>query len=285
MKAADYHGIFDNAVPYEGTVSYYAKNYGHRVVLDHLEPGTEYVYRVGDRELGVWSEPGTFVTDAGKDSAFSFLAIADVQAGSEENFQKASELLDKGFETVPDAQFVANMGDFINDCNNEQWDMYFRNFKRHHLRATLAPVAGNHDGMPGWFRQQFPVSAAEPSLGLTGDCRKQSIQPVEKGISFRQNAREQSHKLERAQAARALPFPFGRKRKQKGPFRTALRQRQNEATIKPVRRTFPNSTPHGVSNTWEGSFLPYGQKFPHEPRRKILRALPRPPDSAQWRRL
>ncbi len=169
MKAADYHGIFDNAVPYEGTVSYYAKNYGHRVVLDHLEPGTEYVYRVGDRELGVWSEPGIFVTDAGKDSAFSFLAIADVQAGSEENFQKASELLDKGFETVPDAQFVANMGDFINDCNNEQWDMYFRNFKRHHLRATLAPVAGNHDGMPSWFRQQFPVSAAEPSLGLTGD--------------------------------------------------------------------------------------------------------------------
>ncbi|MDY5591683.1 MAG: hypothetical protein SPF51_09145 [Candidatus Fimivicinus sp.] len=72
--------------------------------------------------------------------------------------------------------------------------------------------------------------------------------------------------LECAQAARALPFPFGRKRKQKGPFRTALRQRQNEATNQPVRRTFPNSTPHGVSNTWEGSFLPLpcaaGAKIP-----------------------
>ncbi|MBS5873772.1 MAG: hypothetical protein KIC46_06595, partial [Clostridiales bacterium] len=33
--------------------------------------------------------------------------------------------------------------------------------------------------------------------------------------------------LERAQAARALPFPFGRKRKQKGPFCMALRQRQD----------------------------------------------------------
>ena len=72
--------------------------------------------------------------------------------------------------------------------------------------------------------------------------------------------------MERAQAARALPCPFGRKRKQKGPFCTARRQRQDEATLKPVRRTFPNSTPHGVSNTWKGSFLPLpcaaGAKIP-----------------------
>jgi len=92
------------------------------------------------------------------------------------------------------------------------------------------------------------------------------MQPVEKGISFCQNARDQSRKLERAQAARALPFPFGRKRKQKGPFRTALRQREDRATLKPVRRTFPNSTIHIVSNTWEGSFLPLpcaaGAKIP-----------------------
>ncbi|MDY5591853.1 MAG: hypothetical protein SPF51_10020 [Candidatus Fimivicinus sp.] len=40
----------------------------------------------------------------------------------------------------------------------------------------------------------------------------------------------------RAQAAQALPFPLGRKRKQKGPFRTAHRQRKDEATNHPVRR-------------------------------------------------
>jgi len=86
-------------------------------------------------------------------------------------------------------------------------------------------------------------------------------------------------KLEHTQAARALPFPFGRKRKQKGPFRTALRQQENEATIKPVRRTFPNSTIHIVSNTWEGSFLLYGQKSPHEPRSEQSAMLPWPPVS------
>ncbi len=35
--------------------------------------------------------------------------------------------------------------------------------------------------------------------------------------------------LERAQAARALPFPLGRKREQKGPFCTALRQQKDSA--------------------------------------------------------
>ncbi|MCI6401821.1 MAG: hypothetical protein MR815_08385, partial [Oscillospiraceae bacterium] len=73
------------------------------------------------------------------------------------------------------------------------------------------------------------------------------------------------------------------KRKQKGPFCTALRQQKDRDTLKAVRRTFPNSTIHIVSNTWEGSFLPCGQKSPHEPRSQILRALPRPPDGAQRR--
>ena len=54
-------------------------------------------------------------------------------------------------------------------------------------------------------------------------------------------------------------------------------------TIQPVRRTFPNSTIYIVSNTWEGPFLPYGQKSPHEPRSQILRALPRPLESCLTR--
>ncbi len=169
MEAERFTGAFTDPICYEGTVRYYRQNYAHRVILNDLQPGTEYVYRVGDRALNVWSETGRFVTDAGGDAAFSFLTIADVQADNETDFAKAAEVLDKGFELVPDGQFIANLGDFVNDCGNEQWDMYFRNFERHHLRATLAPVSGNHDGLPSWFRRQFPVETAEPSLGLDGD--------------------------------------------------------------------------------------------------------------------
>ena len=85
-------------------------------------------------------------------------------------------------------------------------------------------------------------------------------------------------------SGRAGPsFSVRPEKEAKGAVCTALRQRQNEATIEPVRRTFPNSTIHIVSNTWEGSFLPYGQKSPHEPRSEQSVMLPRPPDSAQRR--
>ena len=58
---------------------------------------------------------------------------------------------------------------------------------------------------------------------------------------------------------------------------------KQRATTQPVRRAFPNSLClcskrilTGVSNTWKGSFLLL--------RNKILRALPWPSASAQWRR-
>ena len=104
-------------------------------------------------------------------------------------------------------------------------------------------------------------------------------QPVEKEISFCQNAREQPRKLVRAQAARALPFPLGRKRKQKGPFCTALRQRQNEATLKAVRRDAQKlAASRRSDNLCARFFTARGamKKSPHEPRSQILRVLPRP---------
>jgi|GEM_PF-3945876 len=67
------------------------------------------------------------------------------------------------------------------------------------------------------------MKAQEQIIGLflRSACRK--------GISFCQNERERS--CNRAQAARALPFPLDRKRKQKGPFCTARRQRGAWGTL------------------------------------------------------
>jgi len=45
------------------------------------------------------------------------------------------------------------------------------------------------------------------------------------------------------------------------------------------------TTPHGVSNTWEGSFCPTGKKNLTSHAEEFLPALPRPPDSAQRQRL
>jgi len=86
-------------------------------------------------------------------------------------------------------------------------------------------------------------------------------------------------KLDRAQAARALPFPFGRKRKQKGPFRTALRQRKDRATLKAVRRDAQKLAASRRSNNLCARFFTARdamKKSPHEPRSKQSAVLPWP---------
>ena len=92
--------------------------------------------------------------------------------------------------------------------------------------------------------------------------------------------------MDRAQAARGLPFPFGRKRKQKGPFCTALRQREDRATTEPVRRDAQKLAASRRSNNLCARFFTARnavKKIPHEPRSEQSVMLPRPPDSAQRR--
>lgn len=142
-------------------------NYVHQLIVGGLTAGGEYTYQVGDGEN--WSNIGKFKTDDG-DSKMSFISIGDVQAGSDENFRKASYVLDAAFETLPDADFVANMGDFTNDSTNEEWDYYFSNFERHNLATSLAPAAGNHDGLSvwHWFENIFNLDESEATQTLNG---------------------------------------------------------------------------------------------------------------------
>lgn len=146
MKSADYNGSFKGAATYSSDNIYVHRDqYCHKVTVSDLEPGTEYTYRVGDKSQDMWSEAGTFVTDDG-DNAFSFITVTDVQASSDENFAKAAETIKGAMATLPESEFTANLGDFVNDCTNDEWDWYFKNFAVSNMATTLAPAAGNHDG-------------------------------------------------------------------------------------------------------------------------------------------
>lgn len=145
VKSAEFDGTFDNAESFTGSVKLYRKQYSHQVAVTDLEPGTEYTYRVGDAEKNMWSDACTFVTD-NKDERFSFITIADVQASSEENFAHASLTLKAALDTLPGAEFIANLGDYVNDNTNDEWDWYFEKFAFANDHFTGVPVAGNHDG-------------------------------------------------------------------------------------------------------------------------------------------
>lgn len=146
VKTSAFNGSFANAMTFSSDTSYkFRKQFCHKVVADGLEAGTEYTYRVGDASKNLWSDIGTFITDDG-DSKFSFITIADVQASSDENFAHAAETIKGAMATLPDSEFTVNLGDFVNDDTNDEWDWYFSNFACSNMSTTLAPVAGNHDG-------------------------------------------------------------------------------------------------------------------------------------------
>ena len=134
--------------------------YAHKVTVSGLSAGETYQYRVGDGET--FSDYGTFVTDDG-DSSFSFIEIADVQATPLENFLKAALTVDAAFETLPEAEFIVNCGDFTNDSTNEEWNCYDTAFGKINQSTTIVPVAGNHDGfgVEHWFDNMFNLDTSE----------------------------------------------------------------------------------------------------------------------------
>lgn len=135
-------------------------NYMHKVTVGGLEAGKTYNYTVGSGSSR--SPEGTFTTDNG-DSSLSFITIADVQAGSLENFRKGAATLGAAFETMPGAEFVVNCGDFTNDSTNEEWDYFDEAFSDINRGTTLVPVAGNHDGLgvADWFNNMFNLDTSE----------------------------------------------------------------------------------------------------------------------------
>ena len=152
--------LAETAAPWDG-------RYMHQVAVKGLTAGTAYTYEItGD---GGNTVTGTFRTDDGDDK-ISFMAIADVQASSLENFLKGVRTAQAGLDRNPDADFVANLGDFTNDSTNEEWDYYAEAFDGFDSRVTLAPISGNHDGLGvwHWFENMFCLDKSGSVQNLNG---------------------------------------------------------------------------------------------------------------------
>lgn len=158
--------IFDElGVSVNATVTYedvfeWEGNYVHKALVSGLEAGKTYYYSVGDET--VRSAAGEFVTDNG-DSSLNFIAVADIQASSLENFEKGAETVGAAFAMMPAAEFMINLGDFTNDSTNEEWDFYDEALKEINIKTTIVPVSGNHDGLgvEDWFNNMFNLDTSE----------------------------------------------------------------------------------------------------------------------------
>ena len=124
----------------------------HTVVLRGLEPGTAYVYSVGDGSPDGWTEPVEFTTAPAGAEPFSFIYMGDAQNG----LDRWGVLLHNAYRARPDAAFYLMAGDLVNrGAERWDWDSFFENSKGVFDRRPIVPVLGNHE-----------YQAAEPRLYL-----------------------------------------------------------------------------------------------------------------------
>lgn len=113
----------------------------HTARFVDLQPGKQYVYRVGQNNL--WSEWNVFQTAGLETEPFSFIYLGDVQ---NEIFDLASPLLRKAWAHAPESRFILIAGDLVNrGREDDKWDNFFNAFGFIPRMVPLVPAPGNHD--------------------------------------------------------------------------------------------------------------------------------------------
>lgn len=149
----------------------------HIANIEGLEPGTTYIYRVGD---GInWSDIHTFTTEAQNTQQFKFLVFGDSQSGNpyDPEYGPWKKTIQNAFKANPDARFFVNVGDLV------EWGQYYVHWNNWFDAAKgvidtipAMPTQGNHEtyNPPDWhttkpvfWTTQFPLPQNGPQ-GLKG---------------------------------------------------------------------------------------------------------------------
>ena len=130
--------------------------------LTGLEPGTTYLYAVGDGSRAGWTEFAEFTTAPDQVVPFAFVYMGDAQNG----LDRWGSLLRTAYRTRPDAAFYLMAGDLVDRGNQrDDWDSFFHNATGVFDRRPLVPVIGNHEnqgGHPTLYLRQLTLRTNGP---------------------------------------------------------------------------------------------------------------------------
>ncbi len=141
----------------------------HSCILQGLEPGVKYVYRVGMQ--GNWSEWFQFEMPAEEDTAFSFIYLGDPQSDLKSQWSRA---IRAAYSKDPSAAFIVYAGDLINRAGRDlEWHEWFEagSFIYGMIPQVMTP--GNHDYnyqiLDPYWKALFTLPQNGPR-GLEGTC-------------------------------------------------------------------------------------------------------------------
>ena len=134
----------------------------HTVTLTGLDPGTAYIYSVGDGSDDGWSELAEFTTAPGRTEPFSFMYMGDAQNGLE----RWGSLVQSAYRQRPDVAFCIMAGDLVDRGNErDDWDSFFHSSRGVYDHCPVVPAIGNHEnqgGHPGMYLQMFDLPKNGP---------------------------------------------------------------------------------------------------------------------------
>lgn len=140
----------------------------HSALIDQLEPGKQYVYRLGS-EQG-WSEFFQ-IRMPEPDKSISFIYFGDAQNDVKSMW---SRVIRESYSKIPAADFMLHAGDLINRFDrDEEWGEWFYAGSFIHAMVPSVMTPGNHEYRdmvlsPQW-KKQFNLPANGPA-GLEEQC-------------------------------------------------------------------------------------------------------------------
>ncbi|MFK7692770.1 phosphodiester glycosidase family protein [Paenibacillus sp. HJGM_3] len=138
----------------------------HQAIVNGLEAGTEYVYRVGDGQTN-FSQQGTFTTAPVDGDRLKFLFFGDSQAADAAGFNLWGNTVRKAISENPDAEFMMHAGDMVDSGHLEaQWNMFFDAAKDQLMNTTFVATLGNHEVTGSKGISDFNYHFIQPSNGV-----------------------------------------------------------------------------------------------------------------------
>lgn len=131
---------------------------GYSVCLCGIEPGAEYLYKVGSGD--VWSETKVLKTIPAE-GEYSFAVLADTH-------DVCGEAMRAALKFDPELSFFAHAGDFVSAGGvYDDWLAYFKDAKGLFATYPTVPVSGNHDLSDG-TGANYRMIYNNPANGVAG---------------------------------------------------------------------------------------------------------------------
>lgn len=141
------------------------KAYYHSGVIENLEPGSLYVYRVGyDKQWSEWFQFRMPSNASGR--PISFLYFGDAQNDVKSQW---SRVIREAYKTMPEVSFMLHAGDLINRHDHDlEWGEWFHAGSYIHATVPSVMTPGNHEYGKGKLSPQWRPQFTLPTNGPKG---------------------------------------------------------------------------------------------------------------------